>query len=166
VDYNDKRFLKSGTLQELRYNYIRKVVYMKNGLMILFIVASVALMISCATSSGAAAPAPAPSAPVVNLDEARARAEAAREQALSIKADVAVKADFDNAANIFAGANSVETFLQAETLFIDAYDNAKILRDAALLELEKARAEIKNAEDDAAAFEAEQAENEAAEGAL
>jgi hypothetical protein len=129
------------------------------------IIFCIVLLVSCATGSGTTAD-PAPGGTSVNLDEARARAASARDNALSIKAEVAAKADFDNASTVFNGANSVEAFLEAERLFTGAYNTAKTLRDAALSELEKARSEIKNAEDEAAAYESERAANEAAEGAM
>jgi hypothetical protein len=140
---------------------------MKKRFVLFLIVACIALLVSCGTTSEAAIEVvePIPSEPAVDLTEVRARAAAARENALSIKADVAVKNDFDNAVRIFdtaeTAADPVAAFLDAERLFTEAYNQAKTLRDAAMAELEKANNEIRTAEDEAA-----RALEEAAQGAM
>ena len=155
---------------------------MKKIFVLFSIIAFVALMISCGSSPEAApepaapsvpepapAPAPDPSVPV-DSSAARLRAVQAQDRARSIKADVAVKADFDNALNVFnaaeTAADPIAAFGEAERLFTVSYDKAKVLRDAALSELEKAKNDIKAVEDDAAAYETERAAIEAAEGAI
>ena len=158
---------------------------MKKIFVLFYIIACVALMISCGSSPEAApepaappsvpqpapapAPAPDPSVPV-DSSAARLRAVQAQDRARSIKADVAVKADFDNALNVFnaaeTAADPISAYGEAERLFLASYDKAKVLRDAALSELEKAKNEIKAAEDEAAAYEAERAAIDAAEGAI
>jgi hypothetical protein len=143
---------------------MKKEIIVKKVFLLVFCIACIGLMVSCASSSGAATETVPPASGTVDLSEARARATAAREKALSIKANVAAKADYDNAENGFNSADSVEAFLESERLFNNAFDTAKTMRDAAQNELEKARAEIKTAEDEAAAFDAEQAANE--EGAM
>jgi hypothetical protein len=136
---------------------------MKKVFVLIPIVISVFLMISCG-SAPAAVTEPTPSGSTVDVSEARNRAAASREQALSIKAEVAVKPDFDNGETVFnsaeTAADPVAAFLEAERLFTAAYDKAKVLRDAAMNELQKAQAEIKTAEDEAAAFEIERAAEE------
>ncbi len=157
---------------------------MKKIFVLFYIIACVALMISCGSSPEAApepaapsvpepAPAPAPvpdSSVPVDSSAARLRAVQAQDRARSIKADVAVKADFDNALNVFnaaeTAADPIAAFGEAERLFTVSYDKAKVLRDAALSELEKAKNDIKAVEDDAAAYETERAAIEAAEGAI
>ncbi len=154
---------------------------MKKIFVLTLIAACIMLLISCGTSpetpaadpvpAPAPAPVPAPSAPAavpsppaIDFSAAKARAANAREQALSIKANVAVKDDFNNAENIFITADTdadpIAAFTKAEELFTAAYDKAKVLRDAAAAELEKARNEIKSAEEEAAAFETEMAAQE------
>jgi hypothetical protein len=140
-----------------------KVVMMKKNIAAFFIVLYFLMLFSCATSSGTTTEIVS-SGNTVNMNDARARAETARDKALTIKADVAVKDDFSSAMNIFetaeTSADPVAAYLDAEKLFVETYDKAKILRDAAIDELEKAQIEIKTAEDEAAAFENEKAANE------
>jgi preprotein translocase subunit SecF len=164
-----KRKLESS--REVCYGYDEKAVNMKKLFVLFFLVACIALLISCGTTSGTTEPSSdAAGGSTVDLSGARARAASARDNALSIKADVAAKADFDNAANLFntaeTAADPIATFLESERIFIGAYDKAKALRDSAANELEKARTEIKTAEDEAAAFEIERAAEEAAQGAM
>ncbi|MDR2900194.1 MAG: hypothetical protein LBV20_01560 [Treponema sp.] len=145
---------------------------MKKILVLIPIFLSVVFLISCGTTAESTPDpvTPPPSGASVDFSAERARAESARESARSIRADVAVKDDFNNAVNVFntaeSAANPAAAFTEAERLFNAARDKAQTLRDAAMSELEKAQAEIKNAEDEAAAYETERAAEESAQGAM
>lgn len=89
-------------------------------------------------------------------------AEQAREKALSVKADVAAKNDFaaaqavfDEAASLEAAGNkaAADKYLEAEAQFTSVYESVKSKRDAAQRELDKARADIKTVEAEAAELE-------------
>ncbi len=107
-------------------------------------------------------------APVITADMEKGRATDAMNKAKSVKAEVAVKKEFDSAMSIYneantlaaAGGEKVKTaaakYLESETLFLAAYENAKVKKEEAMKQLEKAKADIKNVEDAAAAMEAEQ----------
>ncbi len=133
------------------------------------IIPLIALLISCGTTSGTTEK---PGDTVVTLSDAKARAMSAIDKAKSIKADVAVKDEFNQAMQVFnnaessAEADAIKLYLQAEGLFTDAYNKAKVMRDAALDQLNKAKTEIKSAEDEAAAFEKERAADQASQGAM
>ena len=135
------------------------------------IIPIIALFISCGSAPETTAPATPPPAATVNLADAKARAASALDKAKSIKADVAVKADFDKAMQVYnQAANAVEAdavkqYLDAETQFLDTYNKAKTMRDAAMDQINKAKSDIKSAEDEAAAFENEKAADAAAGGA-
>jgi hypothetical protein len=104
---------------------------------------------------------------------ARDKALAALELARSVKADVAVKDLFDPALSAFNEAESLaassaaeanEKYLSAEQGFTSAYNRARELRNAATDELNKAKEQIKNVENDAAELEESRRAAEALEG--
>jgi len=102
------------------------------------------------------------------MNKAKAKATEAMDKAKSVKAEVAVKADFSKALGIYneantlaaAGGDKVKTatakYLESEGLFLAVYEKAKLKKEEAMKQLEKAKADLKNVEDDAAALEAEQ----------
>lgn len=134
------------------------------------IIPVIVLLFSCGSAPETTGESPAKET-VVSLSDAKARATSALDKAKSIKADVAVKDDFNKAMQAYtqaeglAEADAVKKYLEAEGLFTGAYDKAKALRDAALDQLNKAKTEIKTAENEAAAFEQERAADTAAQGA-
>jgi hypothetical protein len=86
----------------------------------------------------------------------------------SIKAEIAVKARYDAAFSVYTEAESLEAagsadgigkYLEAETAFLAVYDEATAKREEAQRQLSRARDAIKTAEDAAAEFDREQAEN-------
>jgi len=98
--------------------------------------------------------------------EARDRAATAMDKAKSIKADVAVKDEYNNALSAFneaedmnksnAGQESViDKYMEAERLFLAVYDDALAKREEALKQMEKADSEIKEVEDEAQEYEKE-----------
>jgi len=104
----------------------------------------------------------------VSADKEKSRATDAMNKAKDIKADVAVKDDFSKALGVYNEAETLlasgpdktaaaaARYLESEKLFLEAYEKAKAKREEALKQLEKARADIKNVESDAAEMEAEQ----------
>ncbi|MDR1178130.1 MAG: hypothetical protein LBK64_04815 [Spirochaetaceae bacterium] len=103
----------------------------------------------------------------------RDKALAALESARSVKADVAAKDIFDPAFAAFNEAESLASsspaeadkkYTTAETGFTSAYNRARDLRSAAQNELDKAKQEIRNAENDAAELEESRRAAEALEG--
>lgn len=123
------------------------------------------ILFSCASTKddGAA------SRPVIDVSAAKSGAVETMNKAKSVKADVAAKEQYDramaeyNAAESLAAAGSedeaaiVEKYTNAQNLFNAAYNTADAKRQAALRQLEKAKADIKNVENDASALEEEQA---------
>lgn len=103
-----------------------------------------------------------------NADMEKNRATDAMNKAKSVKAEVAVKEEFNKALGIYneanslasAGGESIKTaaakYIESEALFLASYEKAKVKKEEAMKQLEKAKADIKNVEDDAAALEAEQ----------
>ncbi|QQO08630.1 hypothetical protein [Breznakiella homolactica] len=129
---------------------------------LLCIVPVLLLFFSCASS-------PSPESGAADAAASKDRAVKAMEDARSIKANVAVKDEFDAAMDAFnqgeaiaTGDAAAEKYREAERLFISSYNKAKTQRDAAMDQLNRAKLEIKGAEDDAAALE--QAQAESAEG--
>lgn len=101
----------------------------------------------------------------------RDKALAALELARSVKADVAAKdifdpafAAFNEAESLAASAEADGKYRTAETGFTNAYNRARDLRSAAQNELDKAKQEIRNAENDAAELEESRRAAEALEG--
>jgi hypothetical protein len=82
-------------------------------------------------------------------------------KARSIKAEVAVKAAFDQAMETYNRAESSagsglaagETYLESEKLFLAAYEAARLKREEAQKQLMLAREAVKQAEETAALFE-------------
>jgi hypothetical protein len=120
----------------------------------------------------AESPAPPPAAPdrqkTTDFTEAKARAVSAMDKAKSVKADVSVKARYNSAFSAYTEAESlaaagstggIEKYLEAETGFLAAHDEAIAKREEAQRQLLRAREAIKTAEDTAAEFEREQAED-------
>ncbi|MDR2313145.1 MAG: hypothetical protein LBE02_01260 [Spirochaetaceae bacterium] len=106
-----------------------------------------ALFFSCASG-----------APRTGLTE-KARAEQARDRALSVKADVAAKNEFTAAQKVFTEALGLEAsnkdasgakYQESERLFTAVYESVKAKRDAAQKELDAARTAIKDVENEAA----------------
>ncbi|MDR1429825.1 MAG: hypothetical protein LBI85_06000 [Spirochaetaceae bacterium] len=100
--------------------------------------------------------------PQTGGNSSKDKALAALELARSVKADVAAKDIFDPALAVFneaeglASSSSAEAnnkYLTAEKGFTNAYNRARELRGAAQNELDKAKQEIRNAENDAAELE-------------
>jgi hypothetical protein len=94
---------------------------------------------------------------VPGTSAARNAALLAMEKARDAKADVAVKADFDAAFTLFSQGeqeNDTASYEAAEKGFIAATEKALHLLELAQERLNRARTEIKNAESDAAKFDA------------
>jgi hypothetical protein len=112
-----------------------------------------------------AEPAPSPPPPPSTDGAAeRNRALEAMNKAKSIKADIAVKDEFNAAQNLFdegeallasSSGGAAQKYLEAETRFLAAYDSAYAKREEALRQLNLARQAIKSVEDDAAAYDEE-----------
>ncbi|MDR0720259.1 MAG: hypothetical protein LBF78_11550 [Treponema sp.] len=95
--------------------------------------------------------------------------------AKSVKADVAIKDEFNRALEIFNKAESSEAshsvpaaakqYREAEKIFLDAYNKAVAKRDEAQRQLTLAREAIKSVEADAAALDQEQKADAAGKGA-
>lgn len=97
----------------------------------------------------------------LSISEIRDRAYSAMEKALGIKANVAVKQDYAAAEKMFNDAEALDAsnpeaaakaaliFLDAETAFNSVYETASEKKENALNELEKAKEDIKAAEDEA-----------------
>ena len=97
----------------------------------------------------------------------RAKAVEAMDLAKSVKADVAFAEEYNQAVSVLEAADAMvgtetgvvvaEQFVESEKLFRAVYEKAKIARDEALRQLNKARNDIKSVEADAEAMEQEQA---------
>ena len=103
---------------------------------------------------------------IVDLATAKGRAVAAMEKAKSIKADVALKDEYNNALNVFDDAEKtaqtskdepvlIAKYLEAEKLFLNSYEGTRAKRDEAQRQLNKAKEDIKRVENEADAFENE-----------
>jgi hypothetical protein len=113
--------------------------------------------------------------PKADVSADRSKAVEAMNLAKSVKADVAVKDEFNRALGIFnnaeslAASNSVSSaadqYREAEGLFLDAHKEALAKRDEAQRQLALAREAIKSVENDAAALDQEQRDDAAGEGA-
>jgi hypothetical protein len=140
-----------------------------------------AVLLSCA--SAPAPEAPDPEAPVpppetlaadtpadssADSSAEKNRALEAMNKARSVKAEVAVKAVFDEAMTIYGRAESLvasgsaagNVYLEAEKNFLAAYEAALAKREQAERQLALAREAVKQAEETAAAFDAGQEEGE------
>ncbi len=104
-----------------------------------------------------------------DMRTAKNRAVDAMNKAKSIKADIAVKDDYNSALAVFneaekeaqAATNELATtnkYLEAERLFLAAYENARAKREEATKQLNKAKEDIHQVESDAEAFDKEQSE--------
>jgi hypothetical protein len=120
---------------------------MKKTYIFFLLALSICLLFSCATTPE-----------TVDPLTAQNRANAAREKAQSVKADLAVKADFDKAQATYkdaegllpaGGAPVIEKFLEAEGLFLAAHDAAVAKREEARKQLEKAKSDIQAVETEA-----------------
>jgi hypothetical protein len=127
------------------------------------------------------APEPAPLQPVSPVEQQtdasadRNKAVEAMNLAKSVKADVAVKDEFNRALGVFndaeslAASNSVpaagDKYREAEKLFLDAHKQAVAKREEAQRQLTLAREAIKAVENDAAALDQEQQADAAGRGA-
>jgi hypothetical protein len=129
-----------------------------------FMAAAAGIFFSCAS---APAPAEKPAEEPMNFGTAKARALAAREKALEIKANVSLKDRYQAVQGIFSEAETLEAsqspqgidkYLEAEKGFLDCYEQARILREEAQRQLSRARDAIKEVEADAAELDREQAE--------
>jgi hypothetical protein len=89
------------------------------------------------------------------------------EKAKAIKADVAVKEDFNKGLTAFNEGESLSAsssdesvtaskYIEAEELFLAAYNSAAAKREAALNQLNKAKEDIKTVEAEAEAADKEQ----------
>jgi len=90
-------------------------------------------------------------------------ADLARDKALSVKADVAAKSDFAAAQAAYDQAAALEAakdktadaqYAEAEKKFTAVYEKVKAQRDTAQKELDKAKADIKAVETEAAQLDA------------
>ena len=106
---------------------------------------------------------------VKDIATAKSRAVDAMNKAKSVKADVAVKDDYNKALGVFNDAEKdasnpsnelavINKYLDAEKLFLAAYDSAKAKRDEAQKQINKAKEDINRVESEAEAFEKEQKE--------
>ncbi|MCL2792038.1 MAG: hypothetical protein FWD87_03010 [Spirochaetaceae bacterium] len=126
-------------------------------------------LFSCRSAPAPAEPVPDVRAvPAVGVDEARNRAVNAMERARSIRADVAVRDDFNSALALFNEAegeprtagnlqNLVNKYFDAERLFLAAHENTRVMREEAQRQLNRAREDIRQVETAAEAFDREQA---------
>jgi hypothetical protein len=135
----------------------------------LFWLFPLAVFFSC-KSAPSPEPQPSPSSNAVeqqaDVSADRSKAVEAMNMAKSVKADVAVKDDFNRALEIFNNAESlaasgsvpaaVDQYHEAERLFMDAHSRAVVKRDEAQRQLTLAREAIKAVEEDAAALDQEQ----------
>jgi hypothetical protein len=126
--------------------------------------AAAGIFFSCAS---APPPAEKPAEEPMNFGTAKARALAAREKALEIKANVSLKDRYQAVQGIFSEAETLEAsqspqgvdkYLEAEKGFLDCYEQARVLREEARQQLSRARDAIKEVETDAAELDREQAE--------
>ena len=102
-----------------------------------------------------------------DIGTAKSRAVDAMNKAKSIKAEVAVKDDFNNALNVFNDAEkdaaaatnvpaTIDKYLQSEELFLAAYASARVKKEEAQRQLNKAKEDIRQVENNAEAFDKEQ----------
>jgi hypothetical protein len=135
-----------------------------------------AVLLSCASAPAPEAPVEAPVPPPethtadtpADSSAEKNRALEAMNKARSVKAEVAVKAVFDEAMTIYNRAESLassgsaagNTYLEAEKNFLAAYEAALAKREQAERQLALAREAVKQAEETAAAFDAGQEEGE------
>ena len=131
---------------------------MKKHILLVWLLICLGLLFSCASQ-------PPPKTP--DFADAKARAVSAMEKAKSVKAEISVKTRYDAAFSVYTEAGSLEAagsadgigkYLEAETAFLAAYDEAKAKRDEAQRQLSAARDAIKTVEDEAAEFDREQNE--------
>ena len=106
---------------------------------------------------------------VMNLTEAKNAAVTSMDRAKAIKADVAAKAQFDQAMAAYNDAEAaaaeatekepvlVQKYVQAQELFNAAWEVANTKRVEAQRQLDKAKADIQKVENDAQALEQQQA---------
>ena len=103
---------------------------------------------------------------VIDIATARSRAVDAMDKAKSIKADVALKDDYNSALDVFNNAEKdaqasgdilavTNKYLESERLFLAAYDGTRAKREEAQRQLNKAKEDIKRVENEADAFEQE-----------
>jgi hypothetical protein len=133
-----------------------------------FIVVSIGFLFSCASSPDPEAENPPAQAPgAADSSAEKNRALEAMNKARSVKAEVAVKAAFDGALEIYNRAESLaasgsaagNTYLESEKLFLAAYEDARAKREEAERQLILAKDAVKQAEETAAAFDEEQRED-------
>ncbi|MDR3199860.1 MAG: hypothetical protein LBT68_00245 [Spirochaetales bacterium] len=130
---------------------------MRKICLVFLTIISVVLLFSCGSAPAATE--------VVDLATARSRADDALAKAKSVKADVAVKPDFDKAQAAYTEAGGLEAssgdaaitkYLETEGLFLAAHDAAVTKREEARKQLDKAKSDIKAVEDEASALQKEQ----------
>jgi len=103
----------------------------------------------------------------IDIATAKSKAVDAMEKAKSIKADVAVKDEYNSAFDVFNDAEkeaqtasnllvAADKYLEAERLFLAAYESARAKKEEAQRQLNKAKEDIRQVEDEADAFEKEQ----------
>ena len=123
---------------------------------------TLALLVLLAFFSCKSAPATPPpeSPPPAATKSEKDRATEAMNKAKSIKAEVGAKAEYDQALTRYnsaeSGTNANAEYLEAEKLFLAAYDAAFAKRQEAARQLELAKQAIKTVEADAAELEAQQ----------
>jgi hypothetical protein len=90
------------------------------------------------------------------------------EKAQSVKANVSVKTQYEAAFSLYTEAESlaaagsaggIKKYLEAETAFLAAYDEALVKREEAQRQLSRAREAIKAVEADASELDRQQAED-------
>jgi hypothetical protein len=141
----------------------------------IFIVLSAGLLFACASSPApegessvppqSSVPAQTPGTPDSSAEKNRALE--AMNKARSVKAEVAVKAAFNEAMERYNRAESLaasgsaagDTYLESEKLFLAAYEDARLKREEAERSLTLARDAVKQAEENAAALDGEQGED-------
>jgi hypothetical protein len=150
-------------------------IRMKKNVLFVWLLVFLGFFSSCVSPSPpeTAKPPPQTQAPpekqeTPDFTEAKARAMSAMDKARSVKAEVSVKASYDAAFSAYTEAESLEAvgsaggigkYLEAETAFLTAYDEAKVKQEEARRQLSRARDAIKTVEDAAAEFDREYAEN-------
>jgi len=110
----------------------------------------------------------------MDIATAKGRAVDAMDKAKSIKADVAVSDEYNSALDVFNDAEkeaqsasnllvATDKYLEAERLFLAAYESARVKKEEALRQLNKAKEDIRQLENEAEAFDKEQSGEEPAQ---
>ena len=121
---------------------------MRKLVLFLCVAAGAALLFSCASTPAADGP---------DLATAKNRADSAISKAQSVKADVAVKPDFDKARASYREAQGLEASNQAQAIakYLESERQALAAHDATLAKRAEAQKQLDKAKSDIKAIEAE-----------